>query len=157
MSVSTSGINIVGDCNWLLLQQISWHIVHTSIMEGFKKSGPRCTKTIILDYIRPVESNGDTFEILGWGCTILILASFERVQRTTRRKHGRTKSFQIPYKHESKMTFLLQAQKLIMWNAWFLTKLIRDHDSKTSSFSQTTTTLHIQCCRSSVFRVMTSD
>ena len=55
------------------------------------------------------------------------------------------------------MTFLLQAQKLIMWNAWFLTKLIRDHDSKTSSFSQTTTTLHIQCCRSSLLRVMTSD
>ena len=55
------------------------------------------------------------------------------------------------------MTFLLQAQKIIMWNAWFLTKLIRDHDSKTSSFSQTTTTLHIQCCMSAVFRVMTSD
>ena len=52
---------------------------HTAIIEGFKKSGPRCTKTIILDYIRPVESNGDTFEILGWGCTILILASFEGV------------------------------------------------------------------------------
>ena len=52
---------------------------HTSIIEGFKKSGPRCTKTIVLDYIRPVEFNGDTFEILGWGCTILILASFEGV------------------------------------------------------------------------------
>ena len=52
---------------------------HTSIMEGFKKSGPRRTETIILDYIRPVEFNGDTFEILGWGCTILILASFEGV------------------------------------------------------------------------------
>ena len=52
---------------------------HTSIMEGFKKSGPRWTETIILDYIRPVEFNGDTFEILGWGCTILILASFEGV------------------------------------------------------------------------------
>ena len=39
--------------------------IHSAIIEGFKKSGPRCTKTIILDYIRPVEFNGDTFEILG--------------------------------------------------------------------------------------------
>ena len=110
-----------------------------------------------LDYIWPVESNGDTPQILGWGCDILILASFEGVQSSTRRKHVRIKSFQTPYKHALRMTFLLQTQKLIMSNAWNLTKFIIGHDSKTSSFSQTITTLHIQCCRSSVFRVMTSD
>ena len=38
-----------------------------------------------------------------------------------------------------------------------MTKFIRGHDSKTLPFSQTTTTLQIQCCRSSVFRVITSD
>ena len=110
-----------------------------------------------LDYIWPVESNGDTPQILGWGCDILILASFEGVQSSTRRKHVRIKSFQTPYKHALRMTFLLQTQKLIMSNAWNLTKFIRGHDSKTSYFFKTITTLHIQCCRSSVFRVMTSD
>ena len=34
------------------------------------------------------------------------------------------------------MTFLLQTQKLIMSNAYNLTKFIRGHDSKTPSFSQ---------------------
>ena len=34
------------------------------------------------------------------------------------------------------MTFLLQTQKLIMSNAWNLTKFIRGYDSKTSSFFQ---------------------
>ena len=43
------------------------------------------------------------------------------------------------------------------WLHLHLTKLIKGHDSKTSYFSQTTTTLHIECCRSSVIRVMTSD
>ena len=37
------------------------------------------------------------------------------------------------------MTFLLQSQKLFVSNAWNLTKFIRGHDSKTSTFSQTTT------------------
>ena len=64
---------------FFLFLAITLYAAHSAIIEGFKKSGPRCTKTIILDYIRPVESNGDTFEILGWGCTILILASFEGV------------------------------------------------------------------------------
>ena len=35
-------------------------------------------------------------------------------KRTTRRKHVRTKSFQTPYKHTSRVTFLLQAQKLFV-------------------------------------------
>ena len=34
------------------------------------------------------------------------------------------------------MTFLLQTQKLIMLNAWNLTKFIRSYDSKTPSFFQ---------------------
>ena len=130
---------------------------HTAFLKGFKKSGLRRTKHIILGYIRPVEFNGGTLEILSLTLDILILASFEGVQSSTRRKHVRIKSFQTPYKHALRITFLLQTQKLIMSNAWNLTKFIRGHDSKTSSFSQTITTLHIQCCRSSVNRVMTSD
>ena len=38
---------------------------HTAFLKGFKKSGLRRTKHIILGYIRPVEFNGDTLEILG--------------------------------------------------------------------------------------------
>ena len=112
---------------------------------------------MVIDYIRPVEFNGGTLEILSLTPDILIMASFEAVQNSTSRKHVRTKSFQTPYKHALRMTFLLQTQKLIMSNAWNLTKFIRGHDSKTSSFFKTITTLHIQCCRSSVIRVMTSD
>ena len=114
-------------------------------------------RNIEIGYVRPVEFDGDIFQIL-WGCfNNLILASFEGAQISTRRKHVRTKPFQTPNKHALRMTFLLQTQKLFISNPWNLTELIRGHDSKTSSFSQTITTLHIQCCRSSVIRVMTSD
>ena len=37
-----------------------------------------------LDYIWPVESNGDTPQILEWGCDILILASFDMLQNSTK-------------------------------------------------------------------------
>ena len=50
--------------------------------------------------------------------TSFILASFEgvqsKVQSSTRRKHVKTKSFQTPYKHASRMTFFLQTQKLFI-------------------------------------------
>ena len=110
-----------------------------------------------LDYIWPVESNGDTPQILGWGCDILILASFEGVQSSTRRKHVRIKSFQTPYKHALRMTFLLQTQKLIMSNAWNLTKFIRGHDSD----YRTPAALYVESCyclrKRWSLRVMTYD
>ena len=127
------------------------------LCSDFAQMALKTSKLSVIDYIRPVEINGGTLEILSLTLDILILASFEGVQSSTRRKHVRTKSFQTPYKHASRMTFLLQTQKLIMSNAWNLTELIIGHDSKTSSFSRTITTLHIQYCRSSLFRVMTSD
>ena len=40
-------------------------VEHTSFFEGFSSVGLICVKTIIIDYIRPVEFNGDTLEILG--------------------------------------------------------------------------------------------
>ena len=87
---------------------------HTAFLKGFKKLGLRRIKPIILGYIRPVEFNGGTLEILSLTLDILILASFEEVQSSTRRKHVRIKSFQTPYKHVLRMTFLLQTQKLFM-------------------------------------------
>ena len=38
---------------------------HTSFFEGFSSVGLICVKTIIIDYIRPVEFIGDILEILG--------------------------------------------------------------------------------------------
>ena len=107
-------------------------------------------------YIGRVEFDGDIFQIL-WGCfNNLILASFEGVQSSTRRKQVRTKSFQTPYKHASRMTFLLQTQKLFMWNAWNLTKLIRGHDS----VYRTPAALYVESCyclrKRWSLRVMTS-
>ena len=72
---------------------------HNAFLKGFKESGLRRTKHIILGYIRPVEFNGGTLEILSLTLDILILASFEGVKSSTRWKHVRTKSFQTPYKH----------------------------------------------------------
>ena len=118
------------------------YTAHTAFLKGFKKSGLRRTKHIILGYIRPVEFNGGTLEILSLTLDILILASFEGVQSSTRRKHVRIKSFQTPYKHALRMTFLLQTQKLIMSNAWNLTKFIRGHDSE----YRTPAALYVESC-----------
>ena len=50
---------------------------HASFLKGFSESGLRGTKHIIIDNIWPVEFDGGIPQILGWGCDILILASFE--------------------------------------------------------------------------------
>ena len=55
------------------------------------------------------------------------------------------------------MTFLLQTQKLIMSNAWNLTKLIRGHDSE----YRTPAALYVESCyclrKRGSLRVMNSD
>ena len=112
---------------------------------------------IKIDYIWPVEFDGDIFKIL-WGCfNNLILASFEGAQISTRRKHVRIKSFQTPNKHALRMTFLLQTQKLFMSNPWNLTKLIRGHDSE----YRTPAALYVESCyclrKRWSLRVITSD
>ena len=96
-------------------------------------------------------------EILSLTLDSLILASFEGVKSSTRRKHVRTKSFQTPYKHVSRMTFLLQTQKLFMSNPWNLAKLIRGHDSE----YRTPAALYVESCyclrKRGSLRVMPSD
>ena len=92
---------------------------HSSFPKAFWISMHNWKKIKYIDYIWPVEFDGDTFQILGWGCDILILASFDMLHNSTRWKCERTKSFQSPYKHASRMTFLLQTQKTFISNAWY--------------------------------------
>ena len=108
-------------------------------------------------YIGPVEFDGDIFKILSLTFSILNLASFGWLKSSTTLRHIWIKSFQTPFKHASRMTFLLQTQKLIMSNAWNLTKFIRGHDSD----YRTPAALYVESCyclrKRWSLRVMTSD